>query len=759
MRFVSVNEGAKIVIDWRASKYTHKSENGIYTVKQVDPKDVTKQYWFMYSSKTNADKFESELNKQTVLFSKTPMMDGYLYSIYTNKSKLSFTDLNYKNEIQRIKQEKISKLAMADFSKFKEAQIHYLKFGVSSDDSDKKLKLELIALKNKMINSADIDSVTWNRYAKYLSWDNRGEEVWKMFDEHATKYPTNKNIMYSKELDRVIGYPNDVVKEKWMSAQIQINPNDLDLLNSYVANFYTDENKEKIKGILKKIYTLDNSLANFKNYIRHLFQYNPEEAKAELQDKVASEDLSEFATQIVWLFADNAEYKKALEWSAFSKDIDFVTKMSWYIETGKYKLIEKEYLVYIAEHPDDYKAKAMMSNVYHQLGRFKESWVLANSLPESPEKEELRKMLNKDVVYEKPELQRDLIAHESELFYPKVLQDIIKEDRKLRGDFVDVNSSLLTNKADNAIQKNLISYSHYDKNMTLHSFSGTYNRYYKLDLIGDYDTNFDNSLIGFQYKITSSQKEGKPQYWSRARIEVDKSTKSFYEFGMGLTDSKDKRFRSAEFNLFPVETAPGMNQKIYQMKLNLYQDFSLFKIINTSISFEGSYYTSSLISRDTIKNVINPNRFSRKVYTSLNNGDTEITTFDNAVEGAITTRFMLNDGSIKRSKLIPFLESQYAMGSRALLTGFPYWMIKNRLYGGGGLGWHFGITNFNSKVEVGYFLDDYSKNFKRLSGNIEYQLFDFTALTFNFELFNQSKYYSNSVQLGIKYNLKRKIKK
>ena len=86
-------------------------------------------------------------------------------------------------------------------------------------------------------------------------------------------------------------------------------------------------------------------------------------------------------------------------------------------------------------------------------------------------------------------------------------------------------------------------------------------------------------------------------------------------------------------------------------------------------------------------------------------------------------------------------------------------MIKNRLYGGGGLGWAYGLGDFKTKLEAAYFLDDYSKNFQRYTGNVQYQLFDYTALTLNFEFFAQDKYYSNSVQLGVKYNLKKKVKR
>ena len=102
-----------------------------------------------------------------------------------------------------------------------------------------------------------------------------------------------------------------------------------ELLNNYVANFYTDDNQEFIGNILKKLYYLDNSLPNLKNYFKHLLQYYPDEALKELCDTNTNENLSELASQIVWLFADGNDYQKAYDWSEFSTEIDFVTKMNW----------------------------------------------------------------------------------------------------------------------------------------------------------------------------------------------------------------------------------------------------------------------------------------------------------------------------------------------------------------------------------------------------------------------------------------------
>ena len=231
--------------------------------------------------------------------------------------------------------------------------------------------------------------------------------------------------------------------------------------------------------------------------------------------------------------------------------------------------------------------------------------------------------------------------------------------------------------------------------------------------------------------------------------------------GIGISSSKEKKFRSAELDVFPVKTAGGVNQKIYQVQLNAYQDFYIFKKINTSISLEANYYTDGLLSRDTIGPVIIPTRLAnnKKKYTPLADGSTRVDDFDDAYDGALTLRFMWDDGAVKKSKFIPFIESQASYGSRDLTIGYPYWIIEHRLYGGGGIGWEYTSGNFHSKIEGGAFLDDFSDHFERLTGGISYQLFDFTALTLNVEVFEQKKYYSNSVQFGIKHNFKPRYKK
>lgn len=763
LRFLNGNDAGEVVIDWRASRYNHKSENGLFTIKQTNPGEVTKQYWFMYGSTENAERIESKLKNQVALFSKIPFLDGFMYSIYNNNPKITLVDLNYKTPNQKANQVSLNRAVLEEV-KLYEIAVKKFRSGTYFEELEKKkLNIYLAELKNKMLNTPVIDSVTWNKYGKLMSWDEKGGEVWNLLDEHVKKYPKKENIMYSKELDRVIGYPNDAITEKWITEQLLANPFDKDLLNTYITNYYTDENESNSRMALKNLYTIDNSISNYKNYLRHLLQFHPDEALKELSDKKPTEDFAEFGEQITWLYADSLDYRKAIEWSSITKNIDFVTKMGWYIESGQSKLIEKEYLKYIAENPNDDKAKVLMSNVYHEMGRFKEAWILANSLPESEDKEDLRKTYNKDVVYEEQSLQQYLIENEPELFYPNIMKTLVKEYRLTKGDFVDFNSLLQTNQNVNSFFNNIFSYNFYDKKENLNSIGVSRTKFYKIVTDKNYPSNYENTLVGLEYKYKTAKIEGKPQYWSRGRIEANESAKMYYQFGLGYSAAKEKSFRSAELNLLPVEFAPGLNQGIYNLRLSLNQDFYLFKVISTNISFEGNYYTNGLLSRDTINTaILNPNRKSplaRKVFTTIDKDNYEIATFDDAIEGALTLRMILDKGEVRKSKFVPFIEGQITRGNRDLEDGYPYWMLSSRNFGGAGVGWEFKNKNFNSRVEAGYFLDDYTKNFRRYVGNLSYQLFDYTALTFIFEIYDQDKFYSNAFQFGVKYNLKKKSKK
>jgi len=743
IRYMNARESGLMTNDWRASYFNHKSVNGMYTVEKLKPEEsnYSQQDWFLYGSEEKAARIEEQLKRQGASFKKSPFLEGYLYSVRTSKPKLTLPD--FKSDLASVDLNLIVANVNRDFKLYKEEVKRLAKEEIWHDDSDKKLALEIEDLRKRMLSEPKINPEVWDKYTEYLSWEDKAEDVWKMLEEHCIKYPLAENVMYSKRLSKLVYYPNDLIQEKWMSAQMLVTPNDKDLLNSYVAYFYTAENQEKIKKALINLLKVDTTQESFLKYIDYLINYEPQNAIAELDKLRPSEEYKDLASAICWLYADQNEFQKAYNWSEFSTEIDFYSKMQWLIELKENQKLISEYNAYIAKNPDDYRVKAQMSNAYHDMGKFRESWILANELPdEASDKEPLRKMLNIDVIYEEANIQEDLANNYSALFYPDVLQKVIKTDRLEYGNFINYTTELESNRKDLSSYKNVLSYNMYDKKKNLHGVAITYSSMYRLENdLPDYTDNRTHNVFGLQYQFNNPKAYEKLQYWSNFRYEYSHFKKSFIQFGAGANYSKNKSYSSAEFRIAPVENGPSHSKSIYRFQLNLYQDYTFFKYFNTSLSLEGNYYNRS--------EVLNKDYYAYESY-----------------EGSATGKLIFDRWAEKKYRFLPFIESSKSEGSLGkstvpLSSGYPYWMIDERFYLGGGLGFAIGKSedDFSMRVEGAWFNDDYASEFTRLTGNCNYQIFDYTAITTSFEFYLQNKFYSNAFQVGIKHNLKRKQKK
>lgn len=741
-RFLNGAQAGPIVNDWRAARFSHINRDGRYTVTRTDSGLSDTQYWLVFASQQNAGKVENSLRAESHLFSKTPLADGYIYSVYTNKPELTLRDLMYKDREALALTAKLVRKVTSQYKNFK-AQVgqFHAGTGVWEDNSEKLRQKEMADLLKRMTSETQIDTAAWNQYTRFLSWDDRADEVWKLYEEHCLKNPSKENILYHKELAKLVYYPNELTREKWMSAQMMVTPNDKDLLNSYVADYYTPENQAKIREALVNLLKVDTSFESYLKYIEYLLVYDQQEALKELEDKKPVIEFQPFATDAVWLFANNGLYAKAYEWSALSGEIDFTSRMYWLQELKDWKLIESEYKKHIVQNPNDTKAKAMMAGIYQQTGRFRDAWVLTNSMTESPDKDLLRTELNKYVIWEKPEIQQDLLDNHADLFLPEVLRKLSRTIRKETSDFVAARSETETNRDDIRAFKNVLTYNHYDKKGNLHTFGGTYSTMYKILLLPtkDFADNHTHALGGLEYQFTNP-KEKKFQYWFRGRAEYSDRKKLFYQFGSGISQSKDKEYRSATLRIFPAETGPAHSKSIYQMQLNLYYDFYAFSLFNISISLEGDYYTKAV---------------TESMYT-----------IDESIEGFATGRLIWDNGKPRRSKFLPFLEAGMSQASvgRAFVnpsSGYPYWMLDHRFNAGGGLGWKYGLpeSDLTAELEIGVFYDDYSDDFQRYSGEVAWQIFDFTQITAAVQVFGQDKFFSNNVVLGVKHNLKKRNRK
>lgn len=746
LRFVNATDGGYLVNDWRASKFIHENINGEYSVGETNNTEsmTQKQYWFLYGSNENSKNIEAKLKKENSVFKKTPFLEGHLYSIYTDEPKIKTIDLNVKNNYDIAALYTISMSVKKEYNDYLQRVIDFNKEQIYVDTSDEDHRKELETLKQKMISTPEINKEIWNKYTIFLTWEESGNEVWKMLDEHVKKYPSKNNIMYSAELNKIVDYRTEAEREKWLRMQFQINPTNKSILIDYISSYNSPEYKDYIKDAIDKLILIDNSLETRILFLDYLLNYDHKKALEFLQNVEPTVDYETLSTAISWLYADENDFKKALDWSVFTNDIDFYSKMTWLIESKDYDRLVIEYSKYKIDNPNDFKVNALMSATYHEMGKFKNSWIIANELPEgNEEKEILRAMLNKDVEYESSDLIEDLIKNHKALFYPETLERLLKKERKEFGNFLNYNSGLTTNREQNATVKNILSYNFYDKKKNLHTIGNTFSKMYKLDFdISDKKDNITHDLYGFEYGFARAKKEGKINYYSSTRLEYSNKDVFFFQFKAGLNHSKLKNYKSLEFNMAPAESGAAHSKSIYRFQMNYFQDLYFWNLFNASLSLEGNYYNSSTTKGTPI--------ITKETY-----------------EGSATAKLFYDKGQDRKYKILPFIESSYSEGSikgdykNILRTGYPNWMIDSRFYYGGGFAFKIGKedSNFNFRFDGGYFEDDFSDNFQRVSGVASYLIFDYTQISINFELFIQELYYSNAVQFGIKHSLKKRTKK
>ena len=101
----------------------------------------------------------------------------------------------------------------------------------------------------------------------------------------------------------------------------------------------------------------------------------------------------------------------------------------------------------------------------------------------------------------------------------------------------------------------------------------------------------------------------------------------------------------------------------------------------------------------------------------------------------------------------PLLETALGRGSIDRRLGYPYWLAKKRIYGGGGAQLTLGNeeTKFKLITDFGIFAESEQPNFERYTGTLSYRLADYTSLNGSFEVYTIKNFYSNVFRLGLQY--------
>ncbi|MGO4921355.1 DUF2194 domain-containing protein [Maribacter spongiicola] len=472
--------------------------------------------------------------------------------------------------------------------------------------------------------------------------------------------------------------------------------------------------KEKTKTIESKKFT------DFEYYTRYLLVNDPNKAVEELQDiETCRPDLIRLSKNIALLFAEYAQYQKALDWSTCTNTIPVAKLLDWNLEFANGRYLKQVYKDHIEKNPRDYNTMNHMVKLLLLKGDVNAAGEIAVDIPPSKIDPDFKIAFNNEVKAESNDKQALYISKFKVLMDDAIVKKTEVEARKKKGHSIGLTSSAIADEFNPTLFNNELFFGFYNKKLNFHKFSIVQGAAYSVLKDTIVPNDIDRDLLGIEYMYKTESNKKRP-FFVGAKVELDNFNKVFFHIKTGINFIGETSKSSLALKANPVTTGPGYNLNIYDIQLKATQEFEYSSNLNHEFYVNADYYTDS------------------QYY---------------AIGG---TRVEYNLLNINNFKLGPLVEGAYGVGSEDRRNGFPYWLTEYRLFAGGGLQFQLGNddSDFNLKSDFSLFAEQDEDNFQRYEGELSYRIKNFTTINLNYSYFTIDQFFSNAVQLGIQYNFK-----
>ncbi|WP_194851978.1 DUF2194 domain-containing protein [Nonlabens antarcticus] len=800
LTYKTTQDAVEITKAWRKSRVDFDSSREEIQVKS---NWSDQEFWMTYIKNKNVPSFEKQLEEQEIKFTRTSIVDGFLYTLKSPKSKLAF-QLS-KNSVSK-SLGGIKEKLLKEFADYKSGILIFdnineeIAYHVANGDLDKVVEL----LKNKISTSNSYKEEDWLALKTYLGWQNKEYAIWSFLEKRYQITNDDQLISLSRKLTQNSDYPYLYIRKTWMERQMKLYPDDEKLQEDY-ANYFAEEiikgltpdkailqlfteNDPSVKRTLLN-YLMDNDVTKAHNYlssqaactdadltpiadriawsyadkdlyqkalnwskcstiaasnivewriqtgefeflkssdypayVNYLLANNPQRALRELAYKTPCEDvdLTASSADIAYAFSNIGAYRKALEWSKCSIEIPQTDVLQWYYELGDYKKLEQEFLAYNATHPEDTAAIKLMIETYLAQSNYEKAFALTQQL-NAIDKVDVLKRLNLAVIYATPEEKVIILDKYASDLDPKTRELLVKEVRLQNADTIESQSNMITDRLTPTGLNNQILYGTTDSKGNKHFYGITQTAAYSIAVNESDPANLDFQLIGARYGFATKELPKKFNYTVAGTVEYALNDETlFYELDAGASISIDSLYSSVQASFKPAITGPSYALNIYRGQISVYEELQLRNNFNLVATLEGNYYT------------------------------------DGAIDGLLLTKLGYNLKASTSSTFTPFVETAGMLGNTDQRSGFPYWTIKERFYGGGGISYKY--NNLKTKVQADLsaaaFLDTFSDSFQRYGGSLSYPVSDYFTIKAGAEFYTLKNFYSNSFSLGLKYYLK-----
>lgn len=795
-------DAVAITKNWRKQNVDFLVSENLVKVTSNRNKN-TPFYWFLYVKNENLTKVENSFYTQKVTFSKSPLLDGFLFQVRTELPEITI----FKNkpllseEKKKVKEKVITKVKeyLAEVPDFKTIETE-IDFYVANENLTKAITLQ----KSKIKSNNKFNEEDWLRLNQLFTWNNQANETWSFLNSQYENNPNKKYILFSEKLTE-LNYPTIETKQIWMKRQIESNPKNSRLKEEYTNNFgqeaFSKLSAEELILLITKATTKSEKI----KYYNLLIADYPEKAIQLLKDKIpcSTETLKELAYNITWLFADREQFKKALAWSKCSSEIDVATIKNWRINTGEYLFLKEKYFdEYIAILLQKNPAKALqelennlpcvdeklakhhadIAYAYGNIGRLRKALAWSECSDNFATRDQMQwafqlenyaqvevyfqEGLSKNKINDSEklvliEMYLQNLNYEQAFKYTNDLKES-KEKEELKKRVNEIIFQISVSEQKSIIEKYPIVL--YPENIKKIKRAIRIKKEktieFATNLLTDRlsPTSFGNLLTyNFRDKKEHKHSFGVSEYSAYALqlpfVNPNNTTQNFYgiSYGIQLKERAEKLNFSGttrfEFNS-NGDLFYHVNLRANISKKNLYSSFQLLhQPAITSPAYNLNIYRTQLAIYEELN-------FKERYQAILSFEANHYS--DNEQDVLLVGKFGYKINVKKRNIYIPFLETAGMLGTTDNSVGFPYWTIDQRFYGG--LGMNYLYKNETTLVEFGLnagaFVDTFSGSFLRYGGTIRYPVSNYFIISGNAEFFTIKNFYSNNFTLGLTYYLK-----
>lgn len=630
--FVSATHGAMVAEDWRQSltRYEHRENNLLirsgYRTNYVPNIDNNERSWFIYVPNEDAEAVEEVLKDQQIQPTRSKLWNGFLYQIRTNEEiffvpydqlsvKYDPQFLNtleedvaqqYRDHLQFAVQQQVSDEDWRD-TRLEDALREWRRNpnNWSAQESVISLNIEfgrveqaITILENRLLANEEWAKEDTSRLITYYGWEGLQSRA-ELFLEKLWEEYESQNVIDLKNLAvKRLGLFGEIFERRWRLRELQLAPNDYELLLNYTKSIESQDNWPEMKQKLRELLQMrpqTDSLYAF-TVQRSIFYESPDSTMALVEEfpTHAYAQLTPFASNIALMYGFNANnYSQALYWAGNAPNFDRRLELFWISQLDLDALYKTKALNLLTDNTDDPEVRSFVgTNLFYQ-GFTDESYRVLYPLfvEENEQGFAADTLLRNEIGFLGYPQKKEFYYRYPAFFDDDQVDGLQRQYRENEGVRGQAFGEYRDDNFDNTFARGGISAQFGNRLRNTHFLKTEY-------LVFADDNSQTNETLNYQglgYEF--AHRTENQQFEFRAGSSVLFGQDDFIPEGvLSVSLSKDSTFTSLQLTGGSELTSTSIQNDYYQAQLQLFrQDYWFDGNLLTTISANGKYFTNEVL--------------------------------------------------------------------------------------------------------------------------------------------------------------------